>query len=259
MYDQSAVRPLAKIITTESDRNIPVAAANGVANWTDEEEAATESDDTFGNVTLLAHKMTSLIKVSNELLEDSFFDLPTYIAEESARRFAVLEEDAYINGNGTGKAKGILNATGGADVGLTTASATAITADEIIDLYYSLKTPYRKNAVWMLNDATVKIIRKLKDTDGNYIWQPSLAAGTPDMIMGNKVVTSAAMPTLAATKKIIAFGDFYNYWIGDRRQMSLQKLVEAYAVTGQTGFIASRRVDGKLTIGESIKVMAMKA
>jgi HK97 family phage major capsid protein len=259
MSEMSAIRPLAKVITTESDRNIPIVSAKGIAYWVDEEGDSTPSDDTFGNVTLSAHKMMTECIVSNELLDDAIFDIEGYLKNEFARRRAALEEEGFITGNGSGKPTGILNATGGAETGITTAAALAITDDEILDLFFSLKSGYRKSATWLLNDATVKVIRKLKDGNDNYIWQPGLGVGSPDTILGRPVVTSSAMPTIAASKKIIAFGDFSYYWIGDRMKMTMQKLVEAYATKGQTGFLGSARVDGKLTLGEAVKVMLTHA
>ena len=108
-----------------------------------------------------------------------------------------------------------------AETGVTAASATAITADELIDLFYSLKAPYRRNAVWVLNDSTIKAIRKLKDNQGQYLWQPSPTAGAPDLLLGKPVRTSAYMPAIAADAKTVAFGDFSYYWIADRQGRSL--------------------------------------
>ena len=142
---------------------------------------------------------------------------------------------------------------------MTATSATAVTADEMIDLFYSLKAPYRKKSVWMLNDSTIKSIRKLKDTNGQYLWQPSLTAGTPDTILGRPVKTSAYMPAIAAGAKSIAFGDFSYYWIADRQGRSFKRLNELFAATGQVGFLASQRVDGRLILAEAVKVLAQKA
>ena len=139
------------------------------------------------------------------------------------------------------------------------ASATAVTADELMDLFYSLKSPYRKNAVWILNDSTIKAIRKLKDNNGQYLWQPSLVAGTPDTILGRPVKTSAYMPAIAAGAKTIAFGDFSYYWIADRQGRSFKRLNELYAANGQVGFLGSQRVDGKMILPEAVKVLVQKA
>ena len=260
LEEENVFRTLAHVIRTSSgDRKIPVVASKGSASWVDEEGAYQESDDAFSQVSIGAYKLGTMIKVSEELLADSVFDLEAYISKEFARRIGAREEESFFNGDGKGKPLGILAAAGGAEVGVTAASATAITADEVIDLFYSLKAPYRKNAVWLLNDATVKQIRKLKDTTGQYLWQPSLVAGTPDTILGRPVKTSAFMPTAAAGAKTIAFGDFKYYWIADRQGRTFKKLSELFAATGQVGFMGTQRVDGKLILPEAIKVLQQKS
>ena len=260
LEEENVFRTLAHVIKTSSgDRKIPVVASKGTASWVDEEGAYQESDDVFSQVSIGAYKLGTMIKVSEELLANSVFDLEAYISKEFARRIGAREEESFFNGDGKGKPLGILAAAGGAEVGVTAASATAITADEVIDLFYSLKAPYRKNAVWVLNDATVKQIRKLKDSTGQYLWQPSLVAGTPDTILGRPVKTSAFMPTAAAGAKTIAFGDFKYYWIADRQGRTFKKLSELYAANGQVGFMGTQRVDGKLILPEAIKVLQQKS
>ena len=260
LEEENIFRQMAKIIQTSSgDRKIPVVATKGTASWMDEEGAYPESDDSIGQVSIGAYKLGTMIKVSEELLNDSVFDLESYITREFARRIGSKEEEAFFTGNGTGKPLGILADTGGAQTGITAASATAVTADELIDLYYSLKAPYRRNAVWTLNDSTVKAIRKLKDGNGQYLWQPGITAGAPDMILGRPVRTSAYMPAIAAGAKTIAFGDFSYYWIADRQGRSFKRLNELFAATGQVGFLASQRVDGKLVLAEAVKVLEQKA
>jgi HK97 family phage major capsid protein len=192
LEDENIFRSLANVITTSSgDRKIPVVATKGTASWVDEEGIIPESDDSFGQVSISAYKLATLIKVSEELLNDSVFNLEAYISKEFARRIGNKEEEAFFTGDGSGKPTGILAATGGAQIGVTTAGATAITMDEVLDLFYSLKAPYRNRAVFVMNDATVKAIRKLKDGQGQYLWQPSLQAGTPDTIMNRPLYTSA--------------------------------------------------------------------
>ena len=260
LQEENIFRTMAKMIQTASgDRKIPVVASKGTASWVDEEGAIPESDDAFGQVSIGAYKLATMIKVSEELLNDSIFNLESYIAREFARRIGAKEEESFFIGNGTGKPTGIFNATGGAELGVTAASATAITVDEIMDLFYSLKSPYRKNAVFVMNDSTVKAIRKLKDGNGQYLWQPSISAGQPDTILNRPVKTSAYVPAIAAGAKTIAFGDFGYYWIADRQGRSFQRLNELYAATGQVGFKATQRVDGKLILSEAIKVLKMKA
>lgn len=260
LEEENIFRQLAKVIQTSSgDRKIPVVATKGTASWIDEEGAFTESDDSFGQVSIGAYKLGTMIKVSEELLNDSVFDLESYIAREFARRTGNKEEEAFFTGDGSGKPLGILTATGGAETGVTAASSTAVTADELMDLFYSLKSPYRRNAVWVLNDSTIKAVCKLKDGNGQYLWQPSLTAGTPDTILGRPVKTSAYMPAIAAGAKTVAFGDFSYYWIADRQGRSFKRLNELYAATGQVGFLASQRVDGKMILPEAVKVLAQKS
>ena len=260
LQEENIFRQLATIITTSSgDRKIPVVATKGTASWVDEEGAIPESDDAFGQVSIGAYKLATMIKVSEELISDSVFNLEQYIAKEFGRRIGSKEEEAFFIGDGTGKPTGIFNATGGAGVGITAASATALTIDEIMDLFYSLKAPYRKNAVFLTNDATVKVIRKLKDGNGQYLWQPSVTAGQPDTLLSRPLKTSAYVPSIAAAAKVVAFGDFGYYWVADRQGRSFQRLGELYAATGQVGFKATQRVDGKLILTEAIKVLQMKA
>ena len=237
----------------------PVVASKGTASWIDEEGAFPESDDSFGQVSIGAYKLGTMIKVSEELLNDSVFDLQSYISREFARRIGAKEEEAFFTGDGKGKPLGVLAAAGGAETGVTAASATAVTADELMDLYYSLKSPYRKKSVWVLNDSTIKAIRKLKDNNGQYLWQPGLIANAPDTILGRPVKTSAFMPSIAAGAKSIIFGDFKYYWIADRQGRTFKRLNELYATNGQVGFLASQRVDGKLILPEALKVLKQKA
>ncbi|WP_044294498.1 phage major capsid protein [Robinsoniella peoriensis] len=259
LEEENVFRALATVIQTSSgDRKIPVVATKGEASWIDEEGSIPESDDIFGQVSIGAYKVATMIKVSDELLNDSVFNLEAYISKEFGRRIGAKEEESFFVGDGTGKPTGIFNATGGAADGVTTTGA-AITFDDVMDLYYAVKSAYRKKAVWVLNDTTVKAIRKLKDGNGNYIWQPSLQAGQPDMILNRPYQTSSYVPELAAGKKVMAFGDFSYYWIADRQGRSFKRLNELFAATGQVGFLASQRVDGKLILSEAIKTLAVKA
>ena len=138
-------------------------------------------------------------------------------------------------------------------------AGAAITADEIIDLIHSVKSGYRKKAIFLLNDSTVKALRKLKDGSGQYLWQPGLKEGQPDKLLSYRLVTSAYMPEVASGAKPVLFGDFSSYWIADRQGRSFQRLNELYAATGQIGFRATQRVDGRLVQSEGLKCLAMKA
>ncbi len=257
LEEQNIFRALAHVIQTSSgDRKIPVVASKGTASWVDEEGAIPESDDSFGQVSIGAYKIGTMIKISEELLADSVFDLEAYISREFARRIGNKEEEAFFAGDGTGKPTGVLES---AQIGVTAAAAAAITADEVFDLYYSLKAPYRKNSVFLMNDSTVKALRKLKDNNGQYLWQPSLTANTPDTLMGRPVYTSAYMPVLEASAKGVVFGDLSYYWVADRQGRAFKRLGELFAPTGQVGFLATQRVDGKLILPEAVKILQQKA
>ena len=258
LEEESIFRQMATVIkTSNGDRKIPIVTSKGEAVWMDEEQQYSLSDDTFGQASLSAYKLGTAIKISEELLNDSVFDLPSYIAKEFARRIGTKEEEAFLIGDGKGKPTGIFAAAGGAENGATTTGA-AITFDDVIELFYSLKSPYRKKAMWVLNEQTVKALRKIKDNTGNFIWQPSVSAGLPDTILNRPYVTSVYAPTIAAGAKAIAFGDYSYYWVADRQGRSLKRLNELFAMNGQVGFLASQRVDGKLILPEAVKTLTIK-
>lgn len=122
---------------------------------------------------------------------------------------------------------------------------------------YRLKRPYRANAAFITADSTLAQIRKLKDGNGLYIWQPALTAGEPDRLMGFPVYSSAYMPTVAAGQPVLAFGDFSYYNVADRGNRSFRALTELYAGNGQVGFVSTERVDGKLVLPEAVQVLKM--
>lgn len=260
LENENIIRSHAHVFTTSSgNHKIPVVTSKGTASWVDEEGAIPDGDDAFGQQLIGAHKVGTLIKVSEELLNDSAFDLEGYFSSEFARRIGNKEEEAFFTGNGVGKPLGILANTGGAEVGVTAASATAITADEVINLFYSLDAPYRKNAIWIFNDATIAAIRKLKDGNGQYLWQKALHEGDHETLLGKKIYTSPYMPLAASGTKSVAFGNFSFYWIGDRQGITFKRLNERYADTAQVGFLATKRLDGKLILPEAIKVLQQKS
>lgn len=257
LEEANILRSLAKTITTSAERKIPIAATHSIAQWTPENAAYTESNPTFSQKTIDAFKLTDLVKVSKELLQDSMFDLEAYLAQEFARAFGVAEEQAFCVGTGTGQPTGIFLPTGGGTIGVTASSASSITVDNVIDLVYALKSPYRRNAVFLMKDVTVSALRKLKDSNGVYLWQPSVQQGQPDRLLGYPIYTSPYVPGVEASALPIAFGDFSNYWIADRMGRSVQRLNELYAGNGQVGFLATERVDGKVILAEGIQLLQM--
>ena len=254
LEDENFFRSIATTITTAGDRKIPMATGHGTASWAEEKTKLKESDETFAQETLGAYKATTTVKVSEELLYDSVFNLEAYISQEFARRIGSLEEEAFLVGDGTGKPTGVFNS---AKTGVTAASAEAITFDEIFDLFYSLKSAYRKNGIWICNDTTIKALRKIKDANGQYLWQPSVSANTPDMLSNRPIKTSSYAPEIGTGKTPIIFGDFSYYWIADRQGRSFKKLAEIYSETDEVGFKTTERVDGKLLLPEAVQALKM--
>ena len=193
-------------------------------------------------------------KVTEELLYDNAFGLESYIIDQFGKAIGNAEEDAFLNGDGKHKPTGLFTS---AKVGVTTSTAN-ISADDMINLVYSLKRPYRKNASFITNDQTLSALRKLKDNNNAYIWQPSYQAGEPDRLLGYTLHTSAYVPTIAAGKSVIAFGDYSYYNIGDRGTRSLQELKELFAGNGMIGYVMKERVDGKLVLPEAVQLLQMK-
>ena len=259
LTDENILRKLGTVIKTSGQHKINIAGTKPAAAWVDEGEPLSFGDATFNQINLDAHKLHVAVKVTEELLYDNAFGLENYLIDQFAKALANAEEDAFLNGNGEGKPLGIFTTTGGGEVAVTTASSTAITYDEIVNLVYSLKRPYRKNAKFILNDQTIATLRKLKDGNGQYIWQPALQAGEPDRLLGYEVLTSAYVPTIAAGAPVIAFGDFSYYNIGDRGVRSFAELKELFAGNGMIGFVAKERVDGKLVLPEAVKILKIKA
>ena len=252
-------RGMATVIRTSSGtRKIPIAEDTGEASWIDEGEEIPESDTTFGQTMLSAYKLGTMIKISNELLNDSAFDLASYIARRFGVRMGNAEERAFITGDGVGKPLGLLD-DAGAKVGVTAAKTTAISFDEVFQLYYALKAPYRKKAEFLCNEALVLQLMTIKDNNGNYIWKPGLDIGKPDTLLNRPLKTSAFMPEVAAGNKVMAFGDYSYYWIADRQNRTFRRLNELYARTDQVGFLTTQRVDGKLILQEAVQVLQMKA
>lgn len=249
---ENIMRKLATKITTSGEHKINIAASKPAASWIEEGGALTFGDATFDQILLDAHKLHVAIKVTEELLYDNAFGLENYIITQFGKALANAEEDAFFNGDGVGKPLGLFAETGGGQI--AEALTAAIKADDIINLVYALKRPYRKSAAFIINDKNIAAIHKLKDNNGAYIWQPSAQAGEPDRLFGYPVYTSAYAPENA-----IAFGDYKYYNIGDRGTRSFKQLVELFAGNGMIGYVAKERVDGKLILPEAVQILKLKA
>jgi len=248
--EENIMRSLGTKITTSGQHKINIAATKPAASWIEEGGALTFGDATFSQIFLDAYKLHVAIKVTEELLYDNAFNLENYIVTQFGRALANAEEDAFLNGDGKGKPIGLFAATGGGTVEDTLTAA--VKSDDLINLVYALKRPYRRKASFILNDQTLASLRKLKDNNGAYIWQPSYQAGEPDRLLGYTVHTSAYAPADA-----IAFGDYSYYNIGDRGTRSFAELKELFAGNGMVGFVAKERVDGKLVLPEAVQILKL--
>ena len=251
---ENVMRSLGTVIQTSGERKINVAASKPAASWIEEGGELVFSDPQFSQIILDAYKLSVAVKVSEELLADNAYDLEGWLINSFSRALANSEEEAMVIGDGVSKPTGILTS---GEVGITTAG-NKIEADEIIDLIYKLKRPYRTNAVFLTADSTLAAIRKLKDSTGQYLWQPALTAGEPDRLLGYPVYTTAFVPAVAAGQPVLAFGDMSYYNIGDRGVRSFAALHELYAGVGQVAFVCKERVDGKLVLPEAVQIMKMK-
>ena len=256
LEQENVIRSLATVIQTSGERKINVAASKPAASWVEENGELVFGDATFDQVILDAYKLSVAVKVSEELLADSAYDLESFLINAFGKAIANAEEEAFLIGDGSFKPTGIFHATKGGQIGVTTAG-NSITADEVIDLVYKLKRKYRTSAVFVTSDSTLAAIRKLKNDNG-YLWQPALSAGEPDRLLGYPVHTSQFVPGIAAGQPVMAFGDLSYYNIGDRGARSFAALHELYAGVGQVAFVAKERVDGKLVLPEAVQILKMK-
>lgn len=256
LNEENIMRKLGTTITTSGEHKINVAATKPAAAWVEEGEALEFSDATFSQVILDAHKLSVAVKVTEELLYDNAFNLDSYLSDQFAIAISNAEEDSFLNGDSENKPLGIFAENGGPQAGVTTDDEN-ITADNIIDLVYSLKRPYRKNASFIMNDKTLATVRKLKDDIGAYLWQPALTAGEPDRLLGYPVYTSAYAPTVEAGKPAVAFGDYSYYNIGDRGVRSFAELRELFAGNGMIAYVCKERVDGRAVLPEAIQLLVI--
>ena len=257
LSEQNIFRQIARIVQTSGDvLKIPIANGGAAVNWISENAEIPETSVTFSQIVLRSYKMGCLLRASTELMEDSAFDLQRHIASEFAQEMGNAEEQAFCLGDGTDRPTGLFTENG-ASVGVTTPSATNITFDDVIDLLHSVKPPYRGKSVFLTNDSTIRELRKIKDGNGQYIWQPAVKDGLPDTILAKPVYICQYVPEIDAGASVMAFGDFSYYWIADRRNIRFRVLNERYAENDQVGFYATQRVDGKLVLPAAVKVMKM--
>lgn len=258
------MRQVSSILRTSTGNTLEWPTVNDTSNKGQilaEAAAVSEQDVVFSATEFSAYKYSSrLVKVSEELLQDSVFNLASELGSLLGERIARILNQHFTTGTGTAQPTGIVTTATSA---FTTASATAITASEIIDLFHSVDPAYRDSdrSVWMMNDSSVSAVRKLTDDNGQFLWQPGMQAGIPDRLYGRAVVINQDMADIAATAKPILFGDFRLYKIRDVAGFRLRRLVERFADNDLTGFVAFSRHDGDLLNAGTnpVKLITMKA
>jgi len=257
LYNLDPMRSAATVLTLSNDRHLPIQTSGVTFSWIGENGAYPSVSPTVGRVTLTAHKLGGYVPVSEELLQDSGSNVEQFVTNVTGQAVADLENSAFTIGDGASKPLGLFTTTnvGGVTVAdsIGAVSATAaITADNLIDTYHALGRQYRDNGTWVGSDTIIKLIRKLKDNNGDYLWQPSLVDGQPDRILNRPIVTSDFAPTPAAGARSLSFGDLRRYYIADRLGMGMIRLNELGALNGQVYFRVNKRTDGRLTDGNAI-------
>lgn len=253
LKENSLFRSLASVFTRYDGGNITTFTYNDYAQFVPEGESIPLSRPTedFGSLTVNDHKLAVFYKLPCEFIRDSGFNVEAYIAKRTAKNVANAENKAFLLGDGEDEPVGLLNGDGGAEVGVT---ADALTYDGIVDLFFSVKPEYRKKSVWIMNDKTALMLRKLKDEAGFPLWN-----GNHDTILGKPVIICNEMPDADAGKKCILFGDMSYYWIIERSPICLKILKELFANYGQIGYLAHEFIDGKLIRSDSVKVLQLEA
>lgn len=254
------MRELATVVPTATGSTIPWPTANATAEqgeWLAENTEAGDEDTTFGVRNIDTHMVSSkVIAVPFQLLQDTQFDLESYINEQIGMRIGRTSEDAFINGSGTSMPHGILADTTAGKVG-GSGQTSIITLEDLIDLEHSVDPAYRRSAQcgFMMNDSTIKVVKKLKDTQGRPLWLPGMEASEPNTILGKPYATNQHIPTMAANAKSVLFGDFSKYIVRDVSQMLFFRFTDsAYSRKGQVGFLAFMRTGGRcIDVGGAVK------
>ncbi|MDO1559818.1 phage major capsid protein [Brevundimonas sp. 2R-24] len=211
----------------------------------------------FGTKALDAYKYTTgAVLVSKELLQDASFDVSAIVTAAMAERMGRIINEVMTTGDGSGDPNGIVTAAAN---GKTAASTSAIAADELIDLIHSVDPAYRGRASFMFADSTLNALRKLKDSEGRYIWQPGLVAGEAATILGHKFYVNSDMAAIGAGTKSVLFGDFSRYYVRQVLPFEIVRLTERYADYGQVGFIGFARYDGELMDARAVKALTQAA
>lgn len=238
------------VLITERGENLPIprtTAHSSAASEIGEGVAITESDPAFQQLVLGAYKYGVIVQASYELLEDTWVDLLGYLAMQAGRAVGNAFGARLVTGSGVSQPQGVATA---ATVGVTggTGVAGAFTSDNLIDLYFSVIAPYRSSpgCSWLLRDATLATVRKLKDTANQYLWQPSLQVGEPDTLLGKPVYTDPAVAAVGLNNRSVLFGDLSRYFVRQVRDIRFERSDEFAFNADLTSFRCVLRGDGGL-------------
>lgn len=259
LNEESVMRQVARVITISTHSvMIPRLTDELSAAWTAEGAPISESQPSFDQVEFTPFKLAALTLVSNELLNDSGVDVESLLAQLFAEKIAAVEDQAFLAGTGAGQPSGLLNEA--AIERVTTASAGAIDADDILALYDALPPQYRGNAAWIMHPNTMSQLRRLQDNNGQYLLVSGLAGAAPTTLLGRPVYLSSNMPAPASGADVIVFGDIRRaYYIVDRQELEVQRSTDRYFEQDLTAFRAIKRTDGKVVLPDAVRVLQMAA
>lgn len=270
IYETSAVRAYASVTTIGTDRHVGYYDNDEVGSgWVAEMESRAETTTpSIGRWEIPVHEMYAMPAASQTVLDDSLMDMEAWLSMKIADKFARAENSAFVTGNGVDKPRGFLDYPDGTDLtnsierfntGVNGGFAAAPNGgDVLLDALYGLKQQYRGNATWFMNRATMKAVRKLKDTDGSYLWTPGIAAGQPATLLAYPVASFEDMPDIATGSLSIAVGDLRSaYQIVDR--MGIRMLRDPYSSKPKVLFYATKRTGGDVTNGEALKIIEFSA
>lgn len=262
--ESSPLRALATVETISSDSLDVIEDVTDMdAAWGDETtvRSAETTSATLGRNTIDTFELYAQPQATQKLVDDASINIEEWVARKVADKMARLEATAFISGNGTTQPKGILTYAAGTSFGqiqqVNSGTSAVVTADSLINLYYSLKDDYARNATFLMHRTTVQAVRLLKEaTTNQYLWQPGLAAGTPDSLMGVPVAVAADMPVPAAASLSIAVADFKRaYLIVDR--IGIRTLRDPFTAKPFVKFYTTKRVGGEVVNTDAIKILKL--
>ena len=256
LKEHNILRSLAHTISTTQDLRIPVVLSNTTAEWVYEGAAHTDSDISFGQIVISAFKVVASVLVSDEMLEDSGIDLEKFILKEISSTIGEAEEEAFFRGNGQGKPTGLVSQ---ASVGAISEEVGKICVDDLLNLIYSVQSPYREKSVFIMSEDAYFTLHKMKYANGRYIWNPNYDEDGFETFSGYRVYTTKNLDGIGSGNIPVLFGCFDYFWIGDRGKRVVKRLAERYADHGQVAYVSSERVDAKLVLPEAVKSLKIKS